>query len=335
MPSGDAVHPADLGLVGMDLDDGLRAGEVEQRVALAHGLAHARADGEDQVCLPRLRHQRRIGADAEVAGVMRGMVPSNRPWRRKDDGDGDVVADEEVADRGAAGRRSSGCRRGSPAAAPPSPASPSCAGSRRARDAAAAPAPGPMSGTAARCFCISSLKRDDDRPGPPADRDVEGMRHQFRDARRVVDLRHPFRDGREEAAVVDLLEASRGRSRPAGSGRPAAPAACCPACATCTPMAAWQAPGPRVTTATPGAPGQLAMRLRHVDGAGLEAAGDQLDAVALGIEPVEQVEVAFARHREDVGRPVGDQRIGQQLAPGPRLDIRHAASSAITCGGPI
>jgi hypothetical protein len=39
----------------MDMDDGLAAGEVEQRVALAHRLAEPGADGEDQVRLPRLR----------------------------------------------------------------------------------------------------------------------------------------------------------------------------------------------------------------------------------------------------------------------------------------
>jgi hypothetical protein len=58
-------------------------------------------------------------------------------------------------------------------------------------------------------------------------------------------------------------------------------------------MAAWQAPGPRVT-------------------------------IAHRIQPVEQVEVGFARHAEGVGHALRHQRIGQQLPA--RAPLRGAAS---------
>jgi hypothetical protein len=143
-------------------------------------------------------------------------------------------------------------------------------------------------------------QRDHDRTGAAADRDVEGVGHQLGDAGSLVDLRDPLRDGREEAAVVHFLEAlavglaHRDLADQQHQRRAVR-------CATCTPMAAWQAPGPRVTTRHAGPAGQLALRLGHVDGAGLEAAGDQLELVAHGVEAVEQVEVALARARRRRG----------------------------------
>ena len=86
--------------------------------------------------------------------------------------------------------------------------------------------------------------------------------------------------------------------------------------------------------------GQLAIGLGHVDGAGLEAAGHQLDPVALGIEAVEQVEIALARHAEGVGHALCHQRIGQDMPAEPRLAprcLRHRFRSrpVTACrGGP-
>ena len=54
-----------------------------------------------------------------------------------------------------------------------------------------------------------------------------------------------------------LPGSSRGRSRRRGSGRRTAAAACESWKAMCTPMAAWQAPGPRVTNAAAGRPVSL------------------------------------------------------------------------------
>jgi hypothetical protein len=94
------------------------------------------------------------------------------------------------------------------------------------------------------------------RAGAAAARHVEGVRHQLGDARGVVDLRHPLGERREHLAVVHLLEGlavgflEGDLADESTSGVESWKA-------TWTPMAAWQAPGPRVTMATPGLPVSL------------------------------------------------------------------------------
>ena len=70
-----AEHAADLTRILVDVHDRLAAGRIEQGVALAHRLAEPGADGEDEVGVADMRHQRRVGADAEVPHeVVQGAV---------------------------------------------------------------------------------------------------------------------------------------------------------------------------------------------------------------------------------------------------------------------
>ena len=159
---------------------------------------------------------------------------------------------------------------------------------------------------------------DDDGPRAAGGRDIEGVRDDFRDALRVVDLRHPFRDRREHPAVINLLEGLAvrlldgdladqqnewggilHRHMHADGGVAGAGAA-----------------GDDGDTRLAG---ELALRLGHVHRARLEPAGNELELVAHGIKSIEQVEVAFARDAEGVGHALGDQRIGQHLAAAARL----------------
>ena len=65
------MHATDFALLGVNMDDGRGTGEVEQRVALAHRLTQAGADGEDEVRLARMGDEAGIGADAEIADEIR------------------------------------------------------------------------------------------------------------------------------------------------------------------------------------------------------------------------------------------------------------------------
>ena len=88
--------------VRMHLDDRHAACHVEQRVALRHGVAEARADRQDQVRLLDLANQSRIGPDAKIAGeiVERAVV---QRLATKADRHRNIVTEQEVAQRSAPG----------------------------------------------------------------------------------------------------------------------------------------------------------------------------------------------------------------------------------------
>ncbi len=49
-------------------------------------------------------------------------------------------------------------------------------------------------------------QRDHDRTGPAVGRDMKGARHDFRNARGIVNLGRPFRHGAEHRAIIEFLK---------------------------------------------------------------------------------------------------------------------------------
>ena len=70
--------------------------------------------------------------------------------------------------------------------------------------------------------------------------------------------------------------------------------------------------GPARDQADPRPPGQLAVGVGHVGGAGLVAAGDQPDRRV--VQAVEHLEEALAGHAEDDVGAVHDELVDEQLA---------------------
>ena len=303
----------------MDVHDGRMAGRIEQRVALRHRLAEAGADRQDQVRLAGARHQRGVGGDAKVADIIVERAVVQR-LAAEGDGHRQVVGDEEAADIGA--------RLFAPACAAQD-------GQRLARarqQGVQALQRGRIGMRAAdrRAADIAHLdraplhllgERDHHRTGPAGGGDVHRMRHQFGDAGGIVDLGDPLGQRLEHPPVVDFLEAFAVGFRErdladeqqqgggilerhvyadggvAGAG------------------AAGDEGGGR-------AAGELAADLGHVHGAGLEAAGGEVQLLAHGIQPVEDVEVAFAGHGEGMGDALRHQRVRHQAPAGARRQSR-------------
>ncbi len=97
----------------------------------------------------------------------------------------------------------------------------------------------------------------------------------------------------------------------------------------CTPTDAWVAPGAARHEADPGAARELPVRLRHVRGAGLVAAGDEADrAVA---ERVEDLEVALARYAEGEVGAVDDELVDEDLPAGAALAPSRHRGRVIGC----
>ena len=157
---------------------------------------------------------------------------------------------------------------------------------------------------------------DHHRAGPAAGGGVEGARDDFRHACRIVDLGGPFRHAAEHRAQVELLQGfaildvagdladehdHRGRillgdmdaGRGIGGARPAR------------------------DEADAGPSGRLADRFRHHGGAAfLPADRDRELAVVKGVE---DGQIAFARHAEDMGDAVDHQLIHQRFGGGAGL----------------
>ncbi len=179
---------------------------IEQRVALRRHLAHARADHDHQIGGLDARQQLRVDADARDRRHSDGCSASNRCARRN------VVATGN-AKRSA--KRASAAHAVSDQRLPPSDheralrapiaasaASPCRSGPARSRPARTAA----RHSTAMRSTCMSSGSAITTGPGRPLDRGIEGARHDFRNARRVVDLGHPFGDRAEHRAIIDFLQ---------------------------------------------------------------------------------------------------------------------------------
>ena len=165
---------------------------------------------------------------------------------------------------------------------------------------------------------------DHHRAGAALDGGGEGAGQHLVDAVGVVDLDRPFGHGSEDGGVVELLEASRprwGRAtwptiRIIGAESPA----------VWTPVAAWGGARAAGDHADPRPAGQLAVRRGHVGGRRLVPAGDDVDAVALVPEGVENGEEALAGHAEHVGDAVGEEVLHEALGGGHWGAVQYGAS---------
>ena len=93
-------------------------------------------------------------------------------------------------------------------------------------------------------------------------------------------------------------------------------------------MAALEAPGPRLTVATPGRPDRRASAQRHEPGAGLVPAHHRVD-VGAAVQRVQQAEVALTGHAEHPVDPVRGQALDHQLS-----GCRHRLSPrTLSAGG--
>ena len=166
-------------------------------------------------------------------------------------------------------------------------------------------------------------QRDHHRSGPAGGRDVDGVRDDFRGAVGGGGLRHPFREGREHLAVVDFLERvaagvlMRDLADEQQHGRAVLEGDVHADRAVAGAGAARDEGGG-------GTAGELAVGFGHVHRARLEAAGDELQLLARGIQPVERVEEALPRHFEHVVDSLRDQCIRENVPAQPRRDPRPA-----------
>jgi len=154
---------------------------------------------------------------------------------------------------------------------------------------------------------------DDDRAGATAGGDIDGVGNDLGDAFGVVDLGDPFGEGCEHLAVIDFLEGvatgvlvrdladEQQHRRAVLVGDVDADGA----------MAGAGATGDHRGG---GAAGEFAECVGHVDRAGLEPAGDELDFALVVVEAVEGVEEAFAGNLEDVVDALGDEGVGKDAA---------------------
>ena len=186
------------------MDDGHVAAR-EKLVALHGRLAEPGADGEDQVGLPRPRHQGRVGADAEVADEVRQPAVIQR-LAPETHGDRQALPHQEVPRRRPA--------RVGPAASAQDRQRLAAPGQHRLhfRQRRRVGQPGGHGraadvGNGDAVLLHFLRQRDHHRAGPPGGGNVHGVGHQLRDAAGVVDLRDPFGERAEHAAVINLLEA--------------------------------------------------------------------------------------------------------------------------------
>ena len=183
----------------------LRRRNVEQRVALRRHFAEPAADQQHEIGRLDPREQLRIRRRCRDRRRNMDAARSKRCARRN------VVATGSAnARRSAPARRrplpTSGCRRASMIGRSAAQSSfCSCAHVGEA-------GPGLDRLDARRVGDRDALgqhvlrQRDHHRPGPAVGRGVEGARHDFRNARRIVDLGRPFRHRAEHGAVVEFLE---------------------------------------------------------------------------------------------------------------------------------
>ena len=185
------------------------------------------------------------------------------------------------------------------------------------------------SATSASAVSMSSGSASD-RPRPPRHRSPHGALHEFRRPVGAVDLR-PFGDRREEAAIVDLLNASRSLS----------PDPTCPdekgssASNLASPWDADRRVGGARTARREGdarPPGQLAPASAMNAAPALLAAGDEAEAFAASVDRVQNGEIRIARHPERrVRRRSGSA--GRSGSPAPvrmaLLALRVVAAEAV------
>ena len=209
------------------MDDRRRTRGVEQRVALRHRLAEPRADREDEIGLARLGHQRRIGADAEIAGEIGQRAVVER-LAAEADADRDVLRDEEVADRRPGPPRSS--------SSPPRIAERAPGAAEHLHHARERGRIGMRDGSPARGRYPAP------RPSPSASprtaRSPPGRAGRWSRRRRHARRSPGCARHRRSASPISragrtcggnrLPGNCRGRSRRTGSGRRTAAAACCP-----------------------------------------------------------------------------------------------------------
>jgi hypothetical protein len=155
-------------------------------------------------------------------------------------------------------------------------------------------------------------QREDHGAAASGSRDLEGARDEFGNARAVVDAVGPLGERREHRAEVDLLEglapAEVGahvadekdhRRRILERGvHPDRGVRCARAARR---------------EADAGTIGELAVRFGHVGRARLVAAGDEPQAIAHLVEPVEDRQEAFPGHGEGEVHAMDDQLVGEDV----------------------
>ena len=172
----------------------------------------------------------------------------------------------------------------------------------------------------ARSLSMSSGQRDHHRPGPAVAGGVKGARHDFRDARGVVDFGRPFGDGAEHRAVIEFLE----RLAVAHVRAPTWPTNTIIGVeswrAIWMPAEALVAPGPRVTKQMPGRP--VALPTASAMMAAPLSCRQTVSVMLLIVKRIERRQIAFARHAEHMAHAVDRQLVDQDFAAGPRR--RHS-----------
>jgi hypothetical protein len=164
------------------------------------------------------------------------------------------------------------------------------------------------------------------RAGPPGHRGVESMAHVLGDALDAVDLRHPLRHLPVHAPVIDLLERfalgefvrhladeHHHRRRVLEAGMHA--------------DGAVGGAGTARHEEHARLAGELAVRLGHVGGAAFLAADDEGELVAQVVQAVEHRQVALAGHAERHLHALGGERVGEDLAAVPGLQIGFHAGT--------
>ena len=157
-------------------------------------------------------------------------------------------------------------------------------------------------------------QRDHHRAGAAVAGGVEGARHEFGNARRIVDLGRPFGDAAEHRAVIEFLERlalahvaadladehdhRRGiLARDVNAGRGIGGAR------------------PARDEADAGPAGRLADRFRHHRRGAFVPADGERD-IGMIVKGVERGQIAFARHAEDMAHAMDRQLIDEDFAAG-------------------
>ena len=314
--------PPDRGARGRASAPGRRH---DRRVAAGLDVAEPRADDEQHVGVAHALAERRVGAEPEVARVG-GRVVVDVVLARQAAATGSPLASHQRRGR-PGGLASTARRRRRRAAARRRRAARARARGRRRRACLRGDA-GDASATSADLGEHVLRQGEHDRAGPPGGRDPERPRHQLRDPLGLVDLRDPLRHRAEH------LRGSRAPGTPPG---PTSPRAIWPT-SSINGVESWEAvwtPHRRLRRARPARDhadarpaGELAVRLRHVRGAHLVAAGDEADRGV--VERVEHGEVALARNAEGEVDPVQRELVDED----PAAAAAHRGS-AIACSSRI
>ena len=199
------VHPADFLGAGMDVHQfRLRRRTRKQRIALRRNFAEPPADQHQQIGGLGARHQFRIGAEPEIAGIERMQgIEQRRAAIAGGDRQSRASANSWIWRRAASDQR-----------LPPSTNSGFFASASSSPSFVISSSPGEVStgsnaGAVATRYALAQhvlRQRQHHRPGPAAACGVKRARDEFGDAVGIVDLGGPFGHAAEHRAVIQFLE---------------------------------------------------------------------------------------------------------------------------------